>query len=121
MCFSGNLMKVFKSAINERQLTKIPYLKALVRRQCAYQGVRKCLFSRKFGVLCFLKTPVFEIHHFALLPTPCGNQLISEHQHIFCTGSVKSHQRELRPYVTLSKISKERKLKQNITSTYKQK
>ena len=32
---------------------------------CAYQGIRNVLFCRKFGVLCFLETPVLR---FALLP-----------------------------------------------------
>ena len=32
---------------------------------CAYQGNKKCSFFGKFGVLCFLKTPVLR---FALLP-----------------------------------------------------
>ena len=32
---------------------------------CAYQGVKKCLFFGKFGLLCFLETPVLR---FALLP-----------------------------------------------------
>ena len=32
---------------------------------CAYQGGKKCSFFGKFGVLCFLETPVLR---FALLP-----------------------------------------------------
>ena len=32
---------------------------------CAYQGGRKCSFLGKFGVICFLETPVLR---FALLP-----------------------------------------------------
>ena len=32
---------------------------------CAYQGVKKCSFFGKFGVLCFLEIPVLR---FALLP-----------------------------------------------------
>ena len=34
-------------------------------RKCAYQGVKNVCFCGKFGVLCFLETPVLR---FALLP-----------------------------------------------------
>ena len=37
---------------------------------CAYQGGKKCLFFGKFGVLCFLETPVLR---FALFP--CYRQI----------------------------------------------
>ena len=60
MCFFGNLTKVFKSAINEWQLTKIPYLKALVRRQCAYQGVRNVCFPENLACFVFLKHPFWD-------------------------------------------------------------
>ena len=40
---------------------------------CAYQGVgKKCLFSGKFGVLCFLETPVLRL---ALLPCYWRNEI----------------------------------------------
>ena len=36
---------------------------------CAYQGNKRCSFFRKFGVVGFFVTPVFEICPFTLLPT----------------------------------------------------
>ena len=39
---------------------------------CAYQVVKIVCFFGKFGVLCFLETPVLRFALFALLPTKCS-------------------------------------------------
>ena len=54
------------------------FLTPLYTRTCAYQGVKNVLFFGKFGVLCFLETPILR---FALLPY-CQQNVIGKYRNI---------------------------------------
>ena len=58
-----NPSKIHIVILNKKMIHK--YGSFVTTRTCAYQGVKKCSFFGKFGVLCFLETPVLR---FVLLP-----------------------------------------------------